>query len=657
MKRRSFSRVLVLFSVIVLCHLYLPAKHQEGPAMSSAIIHTPLITFTRGEMLRIEASISEEIEWMRIFFRYEGLPQFQVRNMDKEGNKTYIYSFDTSQLTSLEFEYYLAAKLADKEIYFPANAPAEKIKVSGESREPLPEIPPDLPSPEDEEKKFKLPLGVDGSIQAKLAEKEAIEGEKNITANGNIRVFHSVQGNLNVDLDSNFNYTNTAFEGEKNLDLSNMMVSISRNNHAFRAGDISLSESEYTVSGLGRRGMEYIYDNQKAYIHFFDVSSQQLKGFEGFGIPKASISILGGAFGYKFLNDKLAVKAIYIFGKDDPSQAINTEFSPFFESRKGNVVALTQEAILFQNKLNVKAEIGRSSYDEDLADDQEAVSDTAFNIGGNFSLGALNLGTRYAQVGRDYNTVGFQAFSNDRKSYESSVGIVYKKMNLTASYFTERDNVENDPLGYTTRSKNGNINLSVGLSNKVMLDLGYNSSKQKSFLDDMETSLEDSSTSEFRSTVNFMLNQGGSIAISLINSAVSSQNDPDIALSTVTLNLTGSFRYKETLTISPVVGYSIANRKFVLGDSETYNAFLTGEVNIVPQVFSMFISSSFNRVESFVLDKTNIFELGGGLNLHLAQLIKIGSLSFCLRGNYRNSKISGLFESDYRVLLQCDFSY
>ncbi len=657
MKRKPFSRVLVLFSVIVLCHLHLSAKSQEGPAISSIIIHTPATTFTRGETLRIEASIPEEIEWMRIFFRYEGLSQFQVRNMDKEGNNTYVYSFDTSQLSSLEFEYYLTAKLGEKEIYFPANAPAEIIKMTGESSEPLPEIPPDLPSPEEEGKKFKLPLGVDGSIVANLAEKEAIEGEKNITANGNIRVFHSSQGNLNMDLDSNFNYTSTALEGEKNLDLSNMMVSVSRNNHAFKAGDISLSESEYTVSGLGRRGMEYIYDNQKAYIHFFDVSSQQAKGFEGFGIPKASISILGGAFGYKFLNDKLAVKAIYISGKDDPSQAINTEISPFFESRKGNVVALAQEATLFQNKLNVKAEIGRSSYDEDLTDEQEAVSDTAFNIGGNLSLGALNLGTRYAQVGGDYNTVGLQSFTNDRKSYESSVGIVYKKMNLTASYSTERDNLENDPLSYTTRSKNGNINLSVGLSDKVMLDLGYSSGKQKSFLDEMETSLQDSTTSEFRSTVNFTLNQGGSIAISLISSALSSENDPDIALSTVTVNLTGSFRHKETLTISPVVGYSIANRKFVLGDSETYNAFLTGEVNIIPQVFSMFISSSFNRVESFLLDKTNIFELGGGLNLHLAQLIKIGSLSFCLRGNYRNSKISGFFESDYRVLLQCDFSY
>lgn len=657
MKKRLFCPALALSSIILLFHSFLLAQQKEELVVSSVVIHTPLTAFIRGDTLRIEASVSEEIEWMRLFFHCEGLSQFQVRNMDREKNKTYVYLFDTSQLTSVELEYYLAAKFSDREIYFPADAPSEVIKVVGESREPLPEIPPDLPSPEEEDGKFKLPISTDVSLQAKLAEKEAFEGEKKITANGNIRVFYSHQGNFNVDLDSNFNYTNTAFPGYKNIDLSNMLVSISKDNHTFRAGDISLSESWYTVSGLGRRGMEYVYEDQKAYVHFFDVSSQQVKGFEGFGIPKASVSILGGAIGYKFLNDKLAVKAVYIYGKDDPNQGTNTEFSSFLESRKGKAVALMQEARLFKDKLNVNAEFSRSSYDGDLTDDQKEVSDTAFNIGGNYSKGALSLVTRYTHVGRDYNTVGYQAFTKDRNSYESSMGIVHKRLSLTLSYRTERDNVENDPLFNTTKSKNGNINLSVGLSDKVTLDFGYNIDKQKTFQDGMETAWQDSMANEFRGGLNLTLGQGETLSFSLNNSSVSSQNYPESDMSVVTLNLSGSFRQGETLSLSPAIGYSRSNKKFAPDDSETYNAFLTGEVNIFPQIFSVFFSSSFNRMESDISGVSNIFESGGGLNFYLSRWIKKGSLTFSLRGNYRYTKTYGLSESDYSVMLQCDFSY
>jgi hypothetical protein len=657
MKKNYCSQfVLLLSSSIFLIHSYTAAEPRptiQAPVLS----HTPISTFTRGETIKVEASISAEVEWIRLFFRSAGLEEFQVRNMEKEGDNTFAYQLDTSQLTSLEFEYYLAAKLKDREVYFPANAPAEVIKVSGQSERPVPEVPSELPPPQEEEKKFKLPLSAQASIQAKLLEKEAVEGEKKVTASGNMRVFHSYQGDFNLNLDSNFNYTNTALEGERSIDLSNMMVSVSKENHTFRVGDINISESEYSVSGMGRRGMEYIFNNQKAYFHFFDVSSQQVKGFEGFGVPKSSISILGGAFGYKFLKDKLTLKAVYLAGKDDPNQGANVGFSEYFEARKGNVFALMQESNLFQDRLNIKAEFGRTSYDGNLSDDEEAVSGTAFNIGGNFSQGAINLGTNYRYVGKDFNSIGFQSFTNDRESYDANMGIVYKKVNLSASFTAEHDNVKNDPTGLTTNNKNGIVNLSLGLSDNVSLDLGYNRNKQKTFQGDVEMSLQDSLTNEYKSGLNFTLSPSANLSLSLTNSYLSSVSDPTNDMSTVAFNLTGSFRAGKILSLNPTFGYTKADKKNVSGDSQTVSSFLSGEVIIIPQLLSFFFSSSFNRMEMSALDVTKTIEFGGGLNLKLDQLIKIGSLTFILKGNYNRTKISDILESNYSLLLQMDFSF
>lgn len=644
--------ILLFLSAIVSLHSYTTAKQEEAPVIQ----HAPISSFVRGETINIEASISAEVEWMRFFFRNEGVEEFQARNMEKS-NGVYVCQLDTSQLASLQLEYYLVAKISDREVYFPVNAPAETFKVSGESEQPLPEIPSELPSPQEEEKKFQLPISGSGSIQARLAQKETMEGEKRVTADGNIRVFHSYQGDFNLDIDSNFYYTSAALEGDKNFDLSNMMVSFSKDNHTFRAGDINISESEYTVSGLGRRGVEYVFDNQTTYVHLFDVSTQQAKGFEGFGIPKSGISVLGGALGYKFLDEKASVKAIFLGGKDDPSQGVNTGFTPTYESRKGNAFALIQEATLFKDKLNLQAEFGRTSYDEDLSDEQDAVSGTAFNIGGNFSHGIINLGTRYRYVGGNFNPIGYQTYTNDRRGYDTSFGLNYKSINLTASYAADNDNVKNDPTGYTTKNRNGGVNFSVGLSDKVILDLGYNRDKQRTFQGDVETALQDSLTNEYRGSLNVTASPSANFSISLSNSVLSSENDPTVDISTITLNLTGSFRAGEILTLSPALGYSHANKKFTTGDSETYNSFLSGEVVCIPQVLSMFFTGSFNRVVAGAFDITNTAEIGGGLNLKLSELIKIASLTFSLRGNYRKTKATDFSDSDYSLLFQCDFSF
>lgn len=633
---------------------------QETKSLETILIieHTPVVRFTHGEKLEMRGAVKGEVEWMRFYFRYKDVQQFQVRNMDK-GNGFYVYEFDTSVLPELEFEYYLSAKVKDKIINYPADAPSQTVKVFGESREPLPEIPQEFPSPEEEEKKFKLPLSVNGSVQNRISRKEEVEDEKRTTATGNLKVFHSShrEGALSFDFDSNFSYTNTPLEGDKDFDLSNMMLSLSKENHTLKAGDININESEYTVSGLGRRGMEYTFDNQKAYFHIFDVSSQQPKGFKGFGIPKSNISILGGAIGYRFFNDKISLKAIYLTGKDDPSQGVNTGSSPYYQSRKGDVMAIVEETKLFENKLNLKAEFARSKYDGDLTDDVSAQSDNAYNLGAGFNYGGFNIGANYRYTGKNFNPIGMQSFTNNRKGYQASIGITKGILNLTGGFVSEQDNVKDDPKENTTKNEGGNANLSLTFSQKISLSIGYKRGKQKTYQGEVEIMQQDSLTDEYSVTLNLNLSSSANITLSAVNSSLSSKNNPENDTSTFTANLGGAFRAGEIFTLNPTLGYSKATNKFTNAETLTYNSLVTSELAFIPRVFSILFSGSYSRTELAPDNISNIMDLSGGLNFYLDKLIKIGSVIFSLKGSYKESEMAGVKQSDYKIFFQGDFSF
>lgn len=649
-------------SWVILCFclaFYSSSLSAQEKEVYPALEHTPHVKFSHGENLEIRGFVKEKIEWMRFFFQYREAEQFQVRNMLRAENSSYIYEFDTSILPCLEFEYYLAAKTADKIIYYPLKAPTQLIRVSGESEEPLPEIPEEIPIPEVEEKKFQLPFRVNGSLQSQIAEKETTtEGSKTPT-DGNFRISYSYSnpGGLNVDIDSNLSYTTYPLAEENKLDLSNMILSFSKGNHVMRVGDINLNESEYTAFGLGRRGMEYLFNNQKAYFHLFNVSSQQPKGFKGFGIPKSEISILGGALGYTFLGDRISIKAIYVTGKDNPSEGINVGISEFYTGRKGNVMALFEETRLFDNKLNLKAEYARSEYDADLTDDTDALSDYALAIGASFFHEGVTLGGIYRYIGKDFNSIGLQYLTNDRKVYEANMNLTKEIINLTGVYTYQQDNVQNNPAHYTSKDNNGTLNLSLALSDGVSLDLGYKRDKQKTFLGDSEAFLPEILTDEFSGALNLSLKQSIIINLALVNSSLSSEDDPLNDSSTFTLNLGSAIRSGEIFNFNPVFSYSKTKHKFTNEEILTYNSFLTTELSFIPRVFSLFFSGGFNRAELSSNNITNILNLEGALNLFLDRFIKIGSVIFSLKSTYNWYEIGGMTTSDHRIFFQCDFAF
>ena len=294
---RNSLPVLIFFIVLSLNLTNLSAQEIPGTRQSSSdhtiIDHAPISEFTYGENLEIVAVVEEEIEWLGFFYRTQGIESFQVRKMDRLSGSSYSYVLDTSTLISAKFEYYLAAQSKEKMIYCPEQAPQELFEAVGKTEEPLPPIPVERePPPKEEEKKFKLPISVrvNGSIGHKIREEPALAGEEKTIADGNIRLFKLYQKrNFQLDFNSNLSYSSHPLEGDENLNLTDLTLSLSRKNHHLRIGDVSINESKFTISGLGRRGLEYIFDNEKLFFHAFDISSQQEKGWGGF-IPKPDLS-------------------------------------------------------------------------------------------------------------------------------------------------------------------------------------------------------------------------------------------------------------------------------------------------------------------------------------------------------------------------------
>ncbi|MDH4197000.1 MAG: hypothetical protein OEW05_06320 [Candidatus Aminicenantes bacterium] len=641
------------------------SQRPQQPAVGVGIEHAPVADFTQGAPLEFRARASAPVEWLSVFLRYEGIEEFQARPMSKAEDGSYGLTFDTGVLPAAAFEYYLGAGTAAGIVTFPAAGRDGPLRVAGRETGPAPEIPADIPAPTAETappSAIPFPVKVSGSVQATLKESVEVAGAEALPASGNLRVFYTPQrlGGVGASFDSNFIYSNTPTAGAKDFDLSNMNVAVYAAGHTLRAGDLALNESDYSVQSSGRRGFEYAFDNQRAYLHVFSVNSQQVRGFKGFGLPKAGVTVAGGAAGYKFFDEALALKAVFVTGKDTPSRGANIGLPDYlsgYGGREGQVVALTEETRLFQNRFNLKAEFAHSRYDADTQDAAGAAGDSAYTLGAGLAAGFLNAAVNYRHIGRDFNSIGLDYIAGNRRLLEATFGLARGPFSLTGVLRTQRDNVKDDPLSATTRDRGGDVNLSVSLSTRAQLMFGYRRGRQKTEPGLSPAFSQDSATDELAGTMNVMLGTSSSVNLSVISSNLDSRASPESAGSALTVNLGAALRAGETLSLSPNVGVSRRKDKLTGDTFDTYNALAVGELFILPRAWSMFLSASFNRADFAGGSATDMLDLMGGLNFYFNRLIKVEGLLLALKGNYRQLDAAGVRTTEWRALAQCDFAF
>jgi hypothetical protein len=630
------------------------------PLLADQIItHTPVKEFKQGEKLKITVQVQKKLEWLMFFYRTEGWEQFQVRKMEKSSEISYSYLFDTSQLVSSQFEYYLSYKLNHEVLTYPEQAPEESFQVTGEIKEVYP-----LPSAGDietEKEGFKFPewLYINGSLRERVWDKgQSIEGEQAFTADGNLSVSKSFQReNFQINLDMNTSSTNHPLEVNQSFQLSRLILSAKSQKHSLKIGDISLTGgSEYTVFGLGRRGAEYQFNSQKFLFHLFDISSQQQRGWEGL-VPQSDLNLFGGIIGYHFFKQKLTLKAVYLSGRDNPAEGRNVAgFS--LDKRKGSTWALIEELKIFDDKLNLFGEFAHSRHDDNLEDEKEAKEDIAWRIGGDFSYGIFRLNAAYKNISRDFNPIGHQYFTNDRKGYQASVGISSKRINFNLTYLDERDNVKDDPDCLTSYSKIGSAHLFWVLFKWLSLNSSYQTNQLKTYSgENKEELFQDLSTEDYSLGFNFVLNPSSVIDLSAIYSEIQSSRNPATHNTVVTANLGGNLKLGKILLLYPFLSYSLSRDKMINVETRIYNSFLSAELAVIPSVLSISTSSSFN-ITSTGPKNIDSLNISSYLNFYMGSFIKqLANAVFCLRGDLRKVKNAGHSDTYESISLQFNFSF
>ncbi|MBM3297953.1 MAG: hypothetical protein FJY83_10200 [Candidatus Aminicenantes bacterium] len=643
-----------------------PALQEHLLAGSDSIIeHVPVSEYAVRGPFELRARVHADAEWVCVFYRCAGLEDFQARPMGLCEDGSFALDFDTSVLPAPSFEYYLAAKTTSGIVTFPESGRESPIQVEGLGTEADPEIPSDIPVPLEEtaqaEERVPFPIQVSGSGRTSLAEGESVLGEVKFPAAGNVRYFLMPPraGAFGFAFDSNLSYSNTPPIGENPLDLSNMNAALFFAGHTLRAGDLTLAESEYSVQGLGRRGAQYFFDNQKAYLHAFTVNSQQVRGFEGFGLPGAETALLGGAAGFRALDDALCLKFVLVTGRDSPAEGAGValpDFIPGYSGREGTVLAVSEESRFFGGRLNFKAEFALSRHDADIEDEDAPVSDNALTVGTGFSAGPLTASAAYRRIGRDFYSIGLSFQDGNRRAFEAMVGLASGPVSLTGSFVSQSDNVVGDSDAPTTSSLDGNLNLSMALTPQVQLMFGYRLGRQNTALGSDPAPTQDSATDELSGTLSLAAGPSSSLTFSVISSGLSSRANPETEGSTFAFNMGGSHS-SERMIFSPALSVTTRKDKFTGVRLDSVSAMTSAEMFLWPRVISIIINGSLGRSEAAAGSSSSNFDLFGGLNLYVGQIIRFGSLLLSLKGNYSRSVVSDIDTVNWRVFAQCDLSF
>ncbi|MGB9893882.1 MAG: hypothetical protein ACPLRA_05665, partial [Candidatus Saccharicenans sp.] len=372
--------------------------------------------------------------------------------------------------------------------------------------------------------------------------------------------------------------------------------------------------------------------------------------------PKSYLSLLGGALGFNLFQEAVSLKGIYVTGKDDPNQGINTESSIYSQSRKGNLAAIVEETKLFNNMVNFKGEYARSSYDPDLTDDLPQQKDKAYNLRGQFQYKFFSLSAGYSYIGKNFNSIGYQFMTNDRKSLSVSTNLSLGKLNISGSISSQSDNVEKDISQMTTKNLNGNLNLGLNLSSRVMINLGYRRDDQSTFQNDLEVAGQDSLTNEFSGSLTWTLTGATSLNFSFTNSNLSSQSSPETDSAALNLNFGASIRAGNFLSFNPTAGYSNTKNKFSGETSNTYNIGANGDLAIWPRYISLNLSCFYNYSE-MAMGSSKMFNAASGLNFSLANILKKINIVLSLKGTYSHSKSPESNSQDYKVFIQGNLSF
>lgn len=412
------------------------------------------------------------------------------------------------------------------------------------------------------------------------------------------------QGDWQMGLTTNLRWLDRSMQmldpEKKGIDLVNYLVFGKYQkddvNLLVNAGDLQIQETQNTVMGLARRGVQTNFNYKSLSLNGFVVNSEQLYGLDdGSGLEfDSSNNIKGLSAGYSLLSDNLKLRAIYVTG----TEASNSFgiYDTQTGEREGDVLGFVVQYQMLEGKLNLEGEYDISDFDTDNTDEFSSASDKAWSLRAGGYTGSYNYQAVYEYVGSEYQVIGTPGLQSDREGFTLMGGMqkTVHSLNLSASRY--EDNVDESalfPQVVTTTaaadySFNRFPNLPMGLSYQRSI-MEANKVPEKGLPFETETDMYGARISYITGPWNFGFNANYSTQND------KTETDYDTSAQSYTFSPT---YYAEAISVSPSLSFNRSSDETSDVDTDTLTATLDLRGNLYQGKVTYEFSGTFNRMKA-----------------------------------------------------------
>jgi hypothetical protein len=598
--------------------------------------------------VRLEGAVG--LAWAVLFFRLEGEDGFQALPLQfGEG-------VATGSLPAFpgggRLEYFLAVKDTGEPRLQPAGAPQTLERLE------LPAAPAQAPpSPV----KSSFPFQVEGSLEEVFSRSNPLPGERTRFSNGQVRIGYQIaQGEEDFSLDARVAYQDHPAPGGSHWSLAEFRSRYGNRGHAVQAGDMMVQESEFSVGGAGRRGLDYTYQGAALYAHAFAVNSERLPGFQGMVWPAEGTRVFGGAVGYSWFEGRLKSKLVLVTGRDDPSQAVGIGFLPFNKIREGTTAAWTVEANLPAQGLNLAGEWARSRFDADVNQEPKPRTDDAWRLGGSWSAQGLNLRATYRAVGHDFGSVGLPVLAVDRHAFDGGIGFTKGAWSLNLNAQDERNNPDGNPLETRSRNDIRSLDLRYAFVASASLRIGASQSEQES-LGAVNALIPFASSHRNGgfAGVDWTFAPIGMFSLNAQLERLRSLGPVTSIGRSETLTLALALSWADRFRLAPNLSLARTVDEVTGAQTRNESAFLGTTISFVPALLSLALNGGYSRLEQTSGAILESSSADGALQFQfdrfLAKAFGRGACMLALRGKYLRRQ--DLPTSDRRLSVTLNFAF
>ncbi len=629
---------------------------SQGPSQGPALLDARAPS-KPGEPVRFSLKAAAGLQWAMVFYRALGEDEFCSLPLRSKGEGgEWAAELPSDEIGGRAIQYYLAFKGTQGVAYLPEDAPTaiSNLELSTEVSAATPGKTSSI--------RQKVPFHLDASLEQVIYRSDKLDTERTFSANGQVGLGYEVEaGEHHLAFSTRVAYQNQVADGQPHWNVGELHGIWAFRDHQAQIGDMALQESEFTVGGSGRRGMDYKYDDHTFYAHLFAVGTEQLGEFKGLIWPEKGTELFGGALGYLFHEGQVKTKFVFLTGRDDPAQGVNVGFSNLMTRREGSTGAMTMEADLLQHRLNLNGEYARSSYDKDLDDTTGKVNDQAWRLGCAWNDTSYSARASYRQVGRDFGTLGYATTEGDRRAMDGGFTVsLSPSWAINASAVSERNNPDGNPLETKATSDTQNMETQWMARPGFTVKAGLSHAKQTSAESDgYQVLFANSQHSGIFTGFDWAMNPNSALTFNVQFDRIEGTGAYASTGRSTTAILGGSFLVPERFRIAPTVSYSCSKEDGTGADSKVASLFLNSEITLIQKRLILALNGGYNRTESGGMDAITSTNADAALQYHLSsfldQAFHRGQAILALRFRYTQSQL--LPEADRRASLTLNFSF